>query len=96
MKTSGILSGVIVSVALLSAGCASNSGGESNSAIVSVKTLDGSSADSAASSYSSSTDRPPHVEADINPANSPVVRGPDGRPLGSLDTMEKLRRSRAR
>ena len=96
MKTRCVLTLALGLTTLLMVGCASKGGSDSNSAIVSVTTMDGSSVDESNTSRfsGSSANRPERVEGKYNPSNNPVPRGPDGRPLGSLSTMDKLRRSR--
>ncbi len=74
--------------ALLAAGCASTKSEktaemESNSAIVSVRTI-GSSSDSS----------PSRVEPVYNNSNNPAPRNISGQTVGTLSPMEKLRRSR--
>lgn len=71
--------------ALLAAGCASTDGKleESNSAIVSVTTIGGSS-----------DSRPPRVQGNYSSNNNPLPRDANGQRIGTMSTMEKLRRSR--
>lgn len=83
MKIRGVFSVALGVSALLMVGCASTGVEESNSAVVSVEDVAGSSAE-----------RPPHLENNFNPSNNPIPRGYDGKPVGTLTPQEKLRRSR--